>query len=125
MFPRGNKYKYSNSRIIISKKDGDTLTYIRGATGFRDRDTHIEFENLEQGDYQMLIEINWEPETQDRVFCATSYGKSKVQFGDCNSEKPIQEILKPIFKAKALQAAESPDSYPDVTISNFAEEKGP
>ena len=50
----------------------------------------------------MLIEVNWEQETQDRVFCATSYGKSKVQFGDCNSETSIQEILKPIFKAKAL-----------------------
>jgi hypothetical protein len=73
----------------------------------------------------MLIEISWEQETQDRVFCATSYGKSKVEFGDCNSEIPIQEILKPIFKAKAIKAAENPDSYPDVTISDFAEEKGP
>lgn len=99
MFPRGNNYQYSNSRMIISKSDGQ---YVRGVKGFRERDTHVEFENLEQGEYSLFIEVDWEPETEERVFCATSYGKSKVEFGECNSETPRVEILKKIFKAKAL-----------------------
>jgi len=112
--------------MIIAKRNGDsTLTYIRGYQGYSERDSYIEFENLEKGDYCMFIEVDWEPETKERVFCATSYGASKVEFGDCHSEAPREQILADIFKAKALQAAGNPDAFPDVKIKDFADEKGP
>jgi hypothetical protein len=50
----------------------------------------------------MYVEVDWEPETEERVFCATSYGVSKIVFGDCQSDLPREEVLADIFKGKAL-----------------------
>ena len=128
MFPRGSGYKYSNCRMIIAKKndrEDTTLTYIRGSKGFKERDSYIEFENLEQGDYSMYIEVDWEPATEEQVFCVTSYGVSKIEFEICNSDTPREEILADIFKGKALQYGENPDAFPDIKFKDFTDEKGP
>jgi hypothetical protein len=99
MFPRESNYKYSNSRGIIVKIDEDQVTYIKGFKGFRDRDTHVEFEYLEAGDYQVFIEVDWEETTEERTFCLTSYGYSEVVFGECCSDTPREEILARFFRA--------------------------
>ena len=125
MFPRGHGYKYSNTRMIIVKRENGAHQFMKGDKGFRLRDNHMEFKNLEKGDYAVYVEVDWEEDTKDRVFCITSYGKSKVSFGECNSSTPKEDILRPIFKSKAMLAEKSPKEFPDVSISNYRDDYGP
>lgn len=48
------------------------------------RDTYLECDNLEEGEYFLYIEIDWQTESAaaNHNFCITSYGVSKLTFLD-------------------------------------------
>lgn len=64
MFPRGTDHEYSSCRMILMRlNNGQDLeggvTYIMGGKGYRERDFHLEVENLEAGTYFFLCEMEW------------------------------------------------------------------
>ena len=61
MFPRKSNYDYSNCKIIIAKLNGDFLKEIQKEWT---RDTHIEFDCLDSGEYKMYIELSWLENTE-------------------------------------------------------------
>jgi hypothetical protein len=60
-----------------------------------------------------------------KEFCVTSYGKSKVEFGECMSELPKQIVLQEIFKVKASQAEDDISLFNDMVIEDFCLEQAP
>ena len=87
---RDSQYEYSNCRVIVMKidlektdvdEDGDNLEvdYCQGAQSW-DRETHLEFENLKQGEYYVYVELDWVPTTVDTDFVVTCYGASNTTF---------------------------------------------
>jgi hypothetical protein len=129
MFPRNKVYKYSSCRMILLKlNNGKDLaggvTYIAGAKGFEDRDTHFEHKNLELGTYYFYVEMDWQDTTieEDRRYNVSSYGCSDVLFeADLQGDYAKEEILKIAFLAKAERAGE----FSDITVTDFGDEGAP
>ena len=119
-FNRHSEYDYSNCRIIVCKieKDAEKLEdleikYVKGCSGW-DRETHIQFDNLEKGEYFIFIEIDWNENTEDTEFCSTCYGASKTFY--LRDEKTLfnkHDLLRKIYVSKALQMLEG------VTVQDF------
>lgn len=61
MYPKNSGYKYSSCRLFLVKTDtgGKSLHYIKGALGLAKRDTFLQIENLEEGEYLLYCEIDW------------------------------------------------------------------
>jgi hypothetical protein len=107
---RHDEYDYSNCRVILAKieKDSDNhkdleLKYIK-ATANQDRETHINIENIEKGEYFVYIEMDWNENTEDTEFCSTCYGSSRTFY--LRDEKSLydkNEILRKILSSKAIQ----------------------
>ena len=84
---RHSGYEYSDCRIMIIKAVNDSnmqggIGYIKGATGFKERDTYLEFENLDSGTYYAYIEVEWNETTtyEEQYFNVTTYGQGKTIF---------------------------------------------
>lgn len=87
MHSRKCDYHYSACRLMLVKlHNGEDLrggvSYISGRTSTMGRDTYIELQHLEPGQYYFYVEMDWEPTTADRSFCATCYGASYVVIED-------------------------------------------
>lgn len=64
MFPRDSGYKYSHVRMFLVKVDteGDKLKivkYVKGTAEVRERDTYLECDDLEAGEYMLFVEVDW------------------------------------------------------------------
>ena len=75
-YPDDTNIKYSNCRVIVARKGDEGLEYVGQSVGTKDRDTHVECGELEEGQYLILVSIDWRPETpeNDKFFNITSYG---------------------------------------------------
>lgn len=88
-------------------EDGEDiqLEYLKGNKSFQSRDTHIEIENLEPGEYYLYVEFDWQEATTDTKFVVTFYGESEADF--LRDEMLLfprkRDILEHMFKSKALQ----------------------
>jgi hypothetical protein len=54
----------------VSKRE---VKYISGKQGW-DRDTWVECENLEEGDYYLFVEHDWPEKQEHTEFCVSIYG---------------------------------------------------
>ena len=122
-----NRFRKWN-KILMKLNNGSDLsagvTYISGNKGYEDRDAYMELANLEQGDYALYVEMEWQKSTaeEDRSFCVTSYGCSNVTFEkDMQSEYSKEDILRSAFMAKAERAAD----FSDITVTDFSGENAP
>ena len=108
------KYRYTNVHMaVLQVKNG--YKYVGGITGHQDRDTHLELDNLEEGQYLLFVEMDWDNEqtaiTLDNErkklwengkpihkykFRVTSYGPAAVTFSDVTNNWPREKILKQI-----------------------------
>ena len=66
MFPRGSGYKYSNSRLALIQETDDGMNYIKGGYGYAQRDTYLEFDELEAGNYWLICDIKWHANSPDQ-----------------------------------------------------------
>lgn len=87
MFPRYIGYNYSFSRMFLIQVDtlGDELSvvkYIKGVSRLRMRDAYLDCDHLDEGEYILFAEIDWQAESTaaENNFCITSYGASKITF---------------------------------------------
>lgn len=78
MFPKNSGYEYSDARCFLVKinaKDADTkVTYIKGKKAMKTRDCFLEIEELEEGSYYFVGEVDWIESTESQNFTVTSYG---------------------------------------------------
>ena len=78
MFPKNSGYEYSDARCFLVKinaKDADTkVTYIKGKKTMKTRDCFLEIEELEEGSYYFVGEVDWIESTESQNFTVTSYG---------------------------------------------------
>lgn len=75
------------------------------------RDTHLELENLEAGEYYVFAELC----DSSNAFTITAYGVGNYDFcGDESSKFEKIKILSDVFKSKALQGGE------DVLLDNYS-----
>lgn len=102
-YAEGNKIKYSQCRLVIAKQN----KYIANVSGIWKRDTYVELEKLEAGDYQIYVFMDWDKNTpeEDRFYNITSYGPKSAKFevadaDDCTQEKGL-EYLTQVFLGKA------------------------
>ena len=91
---RDANYIYSSfCRVIIIKcktnKDfKGPIEYIVGKTNTTiGRDFYTEFDELQQGDYYMYVEMDWHPTTKQFDYTVTSYGADYVVFESDESTK--------------------------------------
>lgn len=70
-FSRNSDYDYSYCRMILAKiaKDSDSLeslelSYVKSAAG-QNRETHIQVDSLDKGEYYLYVEMDWNPNTED------------------------------------------------------------
>jgi len=88
MFRKNSGYEYSSSRLFLAKNNGDgTVTYIKGTKAGWDRDNYLEIENLEEGDYYFVAEVDWNEKTEDKSFVVNCYGPSEIEFVECDEDK--------------------------------------
>jgi len=123
-FSRHSEYDYSNCRVILAKiiEDSDDvntlkLQYLK-ATSNQDRETHINIENLDKGEYFVYVEMDWNKNTEDTEFCSTCYGASRTFY--LRDEKSLfakEHILRKLLASKAEQELDG------TTVQDF-EDKG-
>lgn len=93
MFRKDAGYEYSSSRLFLAKNNGDgSVTYIKGTKAGWDRDNYLEIENLEEGDYYFVAEVDWNEKTEDKSFVVNCYGPSEIDFAECDEDK--NEIIR-------------------------------
>jgi len=98
-YDRNVEYEYSNARFIVIKEDG--LEYVGGSMKCN-RDVWKEFPTLEQGDYFIFVEIDWNPSTQHTDFTLSAYGQSPVHFvRDEKTEHSKPQLLEQVYKSCA------------------------
>ena len=110
-YSRHSDYDYSNVRMIVMRitQDSDKLEELEmvfeKSTAGWDRDTHIQIENLEKGEYYVFAELDWQEDIpehdKNNDFCLTCYGKSKSFF--LRDEKTLfdkVEFLKKVYKCQ-------------------------
>lgn len=79
MFDRVSDYKYSCSRIIVTKLNNgmdfkNGVTYIKSGCGVMARDSHVDVELL-PGTYAVFTVVDWEDNCYtDRQYAITRYG---------------------------------------------------
>jgi len=129
-FLRGTDYEYSYCRVIVMKidtektdvdEDGDNLEvdYMAGGAG-DDRETHLEFPNLQKGEYYVYVELDWHANTTETSFCVTCYGAAESTF--TRDEKALytkEMVLQNAFRSKAFQ------ELPGVTKTTMADKGAP
>ena len=67
--------------MILARRTEEGLVYIKEQNQISLRDTDMELENLEAGEYLIFVSIDWKnfPE-EDRFFNVTSYGEGTNVF---------------------------------------------
>ena len=112
MFRADAGYKYSAARLYLAKDNGDgTVTYIKGNKDYGTRDTYLECELLEAGQYFLATEVDWNEETEEQNYVATCYGASGIEFVE--SELPKNELVRKIALALVEDGAEGVESEPN------------
>ena len=130
---RRSLYEYSNCRIIVMKllnnqdmKNG--VTFLKGTKGYQERDTYIEFDNLNRGTYYAYVEMEWHDSVtyEQRQFNITNYGQGKTIFkGDqdtfkyTNGTDQYEQILFQAFHSKCQQQMD------DIQVTNMEEKRAP
>ena len=126
---RGVEYDYSNCRIMLLKidtdktdidNDGDNLEidYVAGTQSW-DRDTHIEVDDLEKGEYYVYVELDWNENTTETNFVATCYGCSKSVY--TRNEKalyPKELVLQNAMRCKAFHDHSNDETITTVTMAD-------
>lgn len=95
------------------------LKYI-AAAGNQDRETHINVQTLEKGEYFVFIEIDWNESTEDTEFCATCYGASRTFY--LRDEKTLfakNDLLRMMLASKAEQLLDG------ATVQDFSDKGAP
>lgn len=126
MFPRGSDYEYSNCRMILMKLNNgenlnDGVTYVKGGKGFKERDAYLECDDLEAGNYFLLVEMEWSEKNQGHhEFVASCYGSSMVVFvSDESGMYQLSDVLSKAFISKKEQG------LGEGTEESMAEKKAP
>lgn len=78
MFPKDCGYEYSDCRCFLVKiNEGGSetkVTYIKGQKTMKTRDAYLEVEDLEEGSYYFVTEVEWLEGTETQRYTVTSYG---------------------------------------------------
>ena len=58
------------------------LKYANGVSDIKERDTYLECDELQEGEYLLFIEIDWQKESAfaGNNFSITCYGVSNIKF---------------------------------------------
>ena len=79
-FKRTSQYDYSNARLIVMKIKSSLnleLEYVEGTMG-KERDMHLELENLEAGEYFVFSEVENKEFGSLGKYVVSAYGASQV-----------------------------------------------
>jgi len=84
MFAKDSGYEYSSARITLVKLAAETFSkgalFIGGNSSVAQRDTYLECQDLEEGQYFLLAEIDWVDDSVEQECNITSYGPTKINF---------------------------------------------
>ena len=105
MFPKNAGYEYSNTRMCLAKVDEEgCLSFVCGTTGLKSRDTYLECEQLDAGDYFLFTEVDWIANTKEKNCNITCYGPTCLMFEDVTESRDKGEFIKEILIKMACDA---------------------
>lgn len=97
MYRKDAGYEYSSSRIYLAKINEDgTVHFIRGSKGGWSRDQYLECDNLQDGEYYLIAEIDWNESTEHRSFTVNCYAQFEVDFSDSLDDATKNHVLRMI-----------------------------
>lgn len=107
--PLNSGHEYTNVKIVVVRTVGGSLesgvVFVKGGTGFMDRDTYVELGEVGPGTYYICIEMelhtneSWEQYGSE--ICVTNYGPGKTTFLTDDSNKyPVAQVLEAAFESK-------------------------
>jgi beta-xylosidase len=78
-------------------------TYVKGATGFEQRDSHVEADGLQAGVYFFYVEMDWvdQDSFRDYEFSGTSYGPAECSIEEVTKDFPQHVVLKRAIVAES------------------------
>jgi hypothetical protein len=79
-------YEYYPVRIIVARKEGKSLSYVKGKANAYARDVWIECE-LEAGDYAVYVEIDWDGTFTDQLGFSC-YSESSIELKNITYQYP-------------------------------------
>jgi len=117
MFTIESDYSYSNARMALVKARGSTIdegvTYVKGCYDIKQRDTYLECENLEEGNYFLLSEIDWVSEEFSKSFSVNSYGPAEVEIVDLEETVTRRNFLEAMCRSLVDLGHESVKTSPN------------
>jgi len=112
--PLSSNYNYSSVTIsVIYDSDNDMidLDFMKTTQGGWERDTYVEFPNLQKGEYWVLVKVDWDENfakyENELTLNINSYGWKPVHFHlDTDEEKSNFLEVMLLSKIKDLQMSE-------------------
>ena len=121
-----DNYNYSETKLLLMKVNSDgSKEYIKGINKCWQRDTYLECQDLEAGEYLLVAEVDWFEETDEKSFVITCYGESHVDLEDMDDEEGFEpaHVTRQAAEAIVAQKLFDCDTTPNNEDSNILKSK--